>query len=92
MQTNSLIKPPKSRMLKSGRVILSPGEEIGEHITEKREEQIIVLKGRATLIIGNEKIELKERDTYYIKENVQHNVQNNYNKELEYIYTVVLFS
>jgi len=94
MKTESLIKPPKSKVLKSGRVTLLPGEEIGEHKTDKREELIIVLKGTATLIKGKkpeETIVLTAGKTYYIKEDVLHNVKNASDEELEYVYVVSLF-
>jgi mannose-6-phosphate isomerase-like protein (cupin superfamily) len=88
IKSELLIKPPASRMLKAGRIILSPGEEVGEHITEKREELIIVLKGTATLIKETEILKLKEHETHYIKEGIKHNIKNNSGKELEYIYVV----
>ena len=45
MESESLLKPPLSKQLKSGKVTLFPGEDVGEHITSKREEIIIVIKG-----------------------------------------------
>ncbi len=91
METTPIIKPPVSKALKSGRVRLSPGEEVGEHITDNREELLVVLKGTATLINSGEEIELKEGETRYIKEGVKHNVKNASNSPLEYIYVVSLF-
>ncbi len=92
METDSIIKPPASKVLKSGRVRLSPGEEVGEHVTDKREELLIVLKGTATLINSGETVILKEGETRYIREGVKHNVKNTSDKPLEYIYVVSLFS
>jgi quercetin dioxygenase-like cupin family protein len=91
MKYDSVIKPPKSRALKSGRVILEPGEEIGEHVTEAREELIVVLKGRATLIKERETIEIEQGNTHFINEGIKHNVKNNSDQVLEYIYVVSLF-
>jgi mannose-6-phosphate isomerase len=91
MKTESLIKPPASEALKSGRVILSPGEEIGEHVTEKREELLVVLRGTATLAKEDERIELHKGKTHYIPEGIRHNVINMSDKELEYVYIVSLF-
>ena len=59
----------------------------------QREEIIIVLKGCATL----QKKDLKDiilcaEQTHYIPSEVEHNVKNNTEKELEYIYVVSLFS
>ena len=77
MKCESLFEPPITKAIKSGRVRLSPSEEVGEHITEKREEMIIVLKGVASLNIEGNYIELKEGETYYIREGIKHNVLNN---------------
>jgi mannose-6-phosphate isomerase-like protein (cupin superfamily) len=86
LEYTSLIKPPKSRHLKSGRVILKPNEEVGEHITDKREEIIIVLRGKATILLEGETIEVLESQTHYIKEEKRHNIRNDQDVLLEYIY------
>ena len=91
MKTESIIKPPESKALKVGRVVLSPGEEIEEHRTDKREELIIILRGTATLIKEGEQTQLKTGETHYIEPETKHNVVNNSDEELEYIYVVSLF-
>ena len=91
MKTEELLRQPKSRLLRSGKVTLSPGEETGEHIPYKREEFIVVLKGIAYLTVNGRLFELKQGDTHYISEGVKHNVKNNTNQELEYLYVVSLF-
>lgn len=91
MKTESIIKPPQSRSLKGGRVKLKPGEEIGWHTTDQREELIIPVKGKATVKIKEENIKLGPGQTYYVPEGIKHNVTNQENKELEYIYVVSLF-
>ena len=88
MESKSLFKPPFTNVIKAGRVKLSPEEDVGEHITEKREELIIVLKGVATLYIDSNSVELNEGETYYIEEGKKHNVVNNTTNALEYIYVV----
>ncbi len=90
MKTKSLLKPPKSKILKSGRVILSSGEEIGIHSTDEKEEIIIVLCGVATLQKEEKEIKLTAGETHYIKKNTIHNVLNNSKEDLEYIYVVGL--
>ena len=90
MKTKSLLKPPKSNILKSGRVILSSGEEIGVHSTDEKEEIIIVLRGVATLQKEEKEIKLTAGETHYIKKNTIHNVLNNSKEDLEYIYVVGL--
>ena len=88
MKTDSLIKPPGSKILKAGRVVLHPGEEIGEHTTDKREEIIIVVKGTAVLVKEGKEIILKNGDTHYIEEGILHNVKNTSKKKTEYVYVV----
>ncbi|MBN2422591.1 cupin domain-containing protein [Candidatus Woesearchaeota archaeon] len=90
MNSVSLIKPPKSRVLKAGKVSLSPDEEIDEHITLNREELIYILKGRATLFVEGEKICLNEKEFYYIKKDIKHKVKNESNFVTEYLYIVGL--
>ncbi len=91
MHTESLLRPPTSKVLKSGRVILSPGESIGEHVTDRREELIVIIKGKATLSEEDKKTELSAGETHFIRENIKHNVTNNSDEELEYVYVVALF-
>ena len=88
MKYESLFEPPVTKAIKSGRVRLSANEQVGEHITEKKEEMIIVLEGVATLNIEGNYIELKVGETYYIREGKKHNVLNNTEEDLEYIYVV----
>ena len=90
MQSESLFEPPLTRAIKSGRVRLSPNEEVGEHTTEKREEILIIMKGVATLSIDGKSEELKEGETYYVEEGKKHNVMNKHAGELEYIYIVTM--
>ncbi len=91
MNYESIIKPPKSRALKSGRVLLEPGESVGEHITEKREEIIIVLKGTASISAKGKTIQAREGEVFFVPEATLHNVFNNSENPLEYIYVVSLF-
>lgn len=91
MNTEHIVKPPESRLLKSGRVTLSPGEEIGWHVTENREELIVILKGTATLLTGSTQTVLNPGDTHFVQEGVNHNVRNDSEGEVEYVYTVSLF-
>lgn len=91
MECDRIIKPPESKTLKSGRVRLAPGEEVGEHVTEKREELIVILKGSARLEKEGARINLQQGETHYIPEGTKHNIKNDSDKELEYIYIVSLF-
>jgi mannose-6-phosphate isomerase-like protein (cupin superfamily) len=90
MEKSILVSPPQSRRLKSAKITLSPGEEIGEHITENREEIILVLRGEGILIDEGICIPLKGGHVHHIKQNSKHNVKNTSSKDLEYVYVVSL--
>jgi len=84
----SLIKPPLSQKLKSGCVILKPGECVGEHYTSEKEEILVILKGIATIEIEKETTELTQNTLGFIPEGKMHNVWNKTKEELQYIYIV----
>ena len=90
MKNIQIVKPPQSKSMKSARVTLAPGEEVGEHVTHEREEIIIVIKGKATLVKDGKKVALEEGQVYFIEEGVKHNVRNETKEELEYVYVVCL--
>lgn len=114
MRYESLIKPPASEILKSGRVFLAPGESVGEHVTLQREEMIIVLRGSAVITeslapsVMNEQIDLKEIESvgavylrriticageaHFISQGILHDVKNESDGELEYVYVVGLLN
>jgi len=79
---------PETMGIKSGHVILKPGENVGEHITEAKEEVIIVLKGKAMILCGNddEPIVACERSVVYVPPDTAHDVKNIGGDILEYIY------
>jgi len=91
MKYKSIVKPPVSKMIKSAVVTLGPGEEVGEHITDNREELIIVLDGKAHINHNGNEVILNRNQTHYIAQNVKHNVLNKGRKNLTYIYVVSLF-
>ncbi|MCX6815155.1 MAG: cupin domain-containing protein [Candidatus Aenigmarchaeota archaeon] len=88
MKIIPLLSPPRSRFLKAAKVILSPGEYVGEHTTGKKEEIIIVLRGEGILLRGKEEVRVKEGDIHYVKENTRHNIRNTSGRKLEYVYIV----
>lgn len=86
----SLIKPPVSQKIKTGLVVLKPGQEIGKHKTNQKEEIIIILKGSALVSIENEKKIVQSNYLTYIPEGKLHNIKNTSNEILKYIYLVGL--
>ena len=85
-----IIGPPHSRVLKSGHVVLNPGEEVGEHVTEKREELILIIDGTASITEEGKKFVLCKGEAAYINEGKRHNVINETEKPLRYVYTVAM--
>ena len=78
---------PDDSMYIRGRVeIKKPGEETGAHVTEGKEEVIIVLEGTATVHLGGRIVKVKPGFAFFIGEGVPHNVRNAGRKRLRYVY------
>ncbi len=92
MKEELIIKPPASKILKSRKITLEPGGEIGEHITENKEEIIIVLRGTTTLLKEGKSVQLEQHQSHYIGPNIKHNIKNTSTSILEYVYVVGLLS
>jgi len=81
--------PPESVTMRSGLVVLAPGQSVGEHNTENFEELIIVLQGEALAQIkGQKAIGIREGIAVYIPPKTDHNIQNMGDSILRYIYVV----
>jgi len=83
---HTLVKPPLSAGLRSGSVVLAPGESVGEHKTEGREEALVVLAGTATVVVEGEVFEVGAKQFAYIPPESIHNVTNRTDKPVEYVY------
>ncbi len=88
--TKSLIKPPETERFKFGCVELAPGKNMGLHCTDKKEELITAIQGEVTVVVDGEEEILHEREAYYIKRGVEHDVINKTDETVIYTYTVVL--
>ena len=76
-----------SHGIKAGHVALKPGEQIGEHSTDGKEEVIIILKGRGVAIIGKKNILNIDKDVVlYIRPDINHDIKNTGSESLEYIF------
>ncbi|MDP8299807.1 MAG: cupin domain-containing protein [Candidatus Tantalella remota] len=83
--------PPETVRMKSGSVVLQPGESVGEHIAEAREEAIIVLEGQGEIFCeGTGNIQIEEKELVYIPRGTKHNVKNTGGVPLKYVYVVAL--
>ena len=90
-KAGNLLNLDGTKRIKSGLVVLNPTQEVGSHVTENREEVIIILDGSATVEIeGEGSQEVKEGHLAYIPHNVRHNIKNASNSILRYVYLVSL--
>jgi mannose-6-phosphate isomerase-like protein (cupin superfamily) len=80
---------PQTCGMKSGRVYLELGEEVGQHSTNQREEMLIFLSGTGQLIIEQgQTFHIGKGKISYIPPNTQHNIKNTGSEPLIYIYCV----
>lgn len=85
-----LLVPGKDTVnLKSGCVILNPGESVGEHSTEKKEEAILILEGKAEILCRGERVEAQEKSIVYMPPETKHDVKNIGQGLLKYVFIVV---
>jgi mannose-6-phosphate isomerase-like protein (cupin superfamily) len=88
----SLMKPPRSCGMRSGRVFLKHGEQCGEHSTKDHEEILVFLQGSGTAIIteenGDNEYEVGAGKVVYIPPHTKHNIKNNRENPLAYVFCV----
>jgi mannose-6-phosphate isomerase-like protein (cupin superfamily) len=80
--------PPQTAGMRSGRVVLRPGEHMHRHSTESNEELLLFLKGKARLVLGAESVSMEAGQVLYIPPRTEHEVHNDGSEELRYIYVV----
>jgi len=77
----------KAKGLRAGLVKLGPGQEIGEHNTDKKEEALIILEGSALIHYGKAKKSKAAKGSFiFIPPGTRHNVLNVGKKVLQYVY------
>jgi mannose-6-phosphate isomerase-like protein (cupin superfamily) len=87
--TRILGGPPNSVFMRSGKVVLQPGEVVGEHSTESNEELIIILEGQGSFLYDdNKKLAFDSNCVLYCPPLTLHNIQNTGSTPLRYIYVV----
>jgi len=75
--------------MKSGHVTLKPGESVGEHKTEAKEEAIIILEGEAEVYCEGKILFTVGADhLIYIPPGTNHDIKNSGDKPLRYVYVV----
>lgn len=80
---------PQTKGMRSGLVSLKPGEEIGEHSTENKEEALVILNGEAEISCGKAAtFKAAAGSLVYIPPDTRHNVKNCGKNLLKYVYIV----
>lgn len=81
--------PPATCGMRSGRVELHQGEEIGEHSTGSHEEALVILEGAGEVHVeGRAPLAVRQGQEVYIPPQSKHNVRNTGSALLRYIYVV----
>ncbi len=81
--------PPATCGMRSGRVELRQGEEIGEHSTGNHEEALVVIEGRGEVMVeGHHPLAIRGGQEVYVPPHTRHNVRNTGSHPLRYIYVV----
>ena len=80
---------PATCGMRSGRVELATGEEIGEHSTGRHEEVLVVIDGTGQVHVeGHDPLTIRGGQEAYIPPQSKHNVRNTGEGTLRYIYVV----
>ncbi|MCU0651828.1 MAG: cupin domain-containing protein [Candidatus Omnitrophica bacterium] len=73
--------------LRSGLVVLRPGESVGEHTTGNKEEAVVILEGKARFFYGRGKSFVAcEKSFIYVSPETLHDVKNIGRSILRYVY------
>jgi mannose-6-phosphate isomerase-like protein (cupin superfamily) len=80
---------PETKGMKSGYVILQPGESVGAHSTEAKEEVIIILEGSLRVVVDEKPALTAGKDqVVYIPPQTRHDMVNTGAGAARYIYVV----
>ena len=80
---------PQTTGMKSGQLILLPGESVGKHDTADREEALLIIEGQALVSYGKRgKIKASALSVIYIPPRTEHDVLNSGKDVLRYVYVV----
>ncbi len=84
-----LAGPPETVTMKSGLVILQPGQSVGKHSTGSHEELLVILEGRATMrFTDGTRLEVDPDHILYCPPQTEHDVTNTGSGLLRYVYIV----
>lgn len=79
----------QTRRFRGGLVALKPRCSVGEHVTDRKEEVLIILEGRARVsCAGFKDLRAQAPELVYIPPETRHDVQNAGKGTLRYLYLV----
>lgn len=88
-QLQLLAGPPESVTMKSGLVVLAPGQSVGKHTTGQHEEMLVILEGQGKMSFKDgSSLEVKANHALYCPPETEHNVTNTGHGVLRYVYVV----
>ncbi len=80
---------PETEGMKSGYVVLQPGESVGAHSTAEKEEAIIILEGSLRVVVdGKPSCTAKRGELVYIPPQTVHDMTNAGADPARYVYVV----
>jgi len=81
--------PPETMTMRSGYVVLQPGNSVGRHSTETFEEMIVIIDGEGEMVLGDGTVLLlKPYSVAYCPPATEHDVRNTGSGALRYLYVV----
>jgi len=81
--------PPETVTMRSGLVILEPGQTVGKHSTGTHEEMLVILEGQGTMLFKDgAKLEVDTNHILYCPPDTEHDMMNTGTGALRYVYVV----
>lgn len=81
--------PPATHSMRSGHVVLGPGQSVGTHSTGDHEEILVVFQGAGKMTItGGPELALTPNAIAYCPPRTEHDVTNTGPQPLRYLYVV----
>lgn len=84
----ALVSASDCHQLRSGYVLLKPGEEVGEHTTGEGEELILIMEDAADITSSGKAETVRAPASVLVSAHSVHNVKNNSEGALWYVYVV----
>jgi mannose-6-phosphate isomerase-like protein (cupin superfamily) len=80
---------PESYRMRAGLIVLAPGDSVGRHSTQQKEEVLVVLEGSGEMVFGDgSKLPVHANSALYCPPETAHDVVNTGHAVLRYVYVV----